>query len=374
MSNIITYLKNYNYKFMDAYPFNEIDGLCFANLTYSFFEYVFSTQEQSLGLSIKECIRKFLLDGKDKEKVRVMKDYEFLNELALCNRFNKMKCYFYEAVFDEKNQSQFAALTVDIGKYIVVAYRGTDNTVVGWKEDFNMSFEKVIPSQILAVEYLEKISAIFDKKIILVGHSKGGNLAKYATMKCSLKVKKRILKVYNYDGPGFNEVSINDFYNHQLQNKIKNYIPISSVIGLLMNDFDNYTYVDAKGLYIFQHNPYLWKVDDNSFVYVKDNDRISKLTEIAIDKVIDRVSLEQRKQFIDIIYEVISVSDAVYLDDIIPGLIKNRNKLIELVNSFDENTKKFVDMILKILIDSLIDTANTNAKNRFKEILEQIKI
>lgn len=371
MSGIIEYLKDYDYKFFDTYPFNEVDGLCFANLTYAYFENVFTDNDQLNGLDLHTIAKRFLKNIGNRDYVRAFNDYNFVKVMADCHRYKDAKCLYYESSFDVKEEKQFAALCIDIGKYIVVSYRGTDGSVIGWKEDFNMSFENIVPSQKLALTYLNRVIKNFNKKIIVVGHSKGGNLAQYATLKLSLKNRKRIERIYSFDAPGFNEITYRYFEDSKLN--ISSFAPVSSVIGLLMENNHHNIYIDAKGFYLFQHDPYLWYVDDNHFVRVSDNDSVSKFTAQAIDNLMGKVSFEERRHFIDTMFEIVNVSKAYWADDVIMGLIKNHHELFELLKVQDDRTKKIIDMVLRLSFESIKDTATLSIKNTLNDIFKQMK-
>ena len=145
------------------------------------------------------------------------------------------------------NEEQFSAVTILMPNgMIYVSYRGTDNTIVGWKEDLNMSFKELVPAQTTAKNYLNKIAEKYkDKQIIVGGHSKGGNLAVYAAAYCEPKIQDRIIKVYNNDGPGFCDKVVNSEEYNRILNKVHTYIPKSSIIGRLLNHKEETT--DLKG-------------------------------------------------------------------------------------------------------------------------------
>ena len=142
-----------------------------------------------------------------------------------------------------------------------ISFMGTDMTIYGWKEDFNMAFMENVPCQILGKKYLEDISKKYhNKKIRIGGHSKGGNVAVYSAITSSEKVKKRIVKVYNYDGPGFNKNIIDKYETDDILEKIETYIPQDSIIGRLLNHKEKKTIIQSIEKGILQHDIYSWQV------------------------------------------------------------------------------------------------------------------
>lgn len=147
---------------------------------------------------------KVFLELPDIDLILWMKeDIRLLASLAESPRFQNMEIMMYVNQIDTETQTQFPVITVliDEDRYFI-SFRGTDNTLVGWKEDFNMGFVCPVPAQELALHYVEKIAHSVSGRFIIGRHSKGGNLAAYTSACCSNDVQERIEKVYNYDGPG----------------------------------------------------------------------------------------------------------------------------------------------------------------------------
>ena len=220
MANVFDYLKWRGDLNLEKSSFNEIDNLILSRFSYFPFDNIIKEDEV---VTIKELSERF-------EKTDI-------NMLAT-KYINKI---------ETEQEKQFSAITVLMpDDTIYVSFRGTDNTIVGWKEDFNMSFKSHIASQISANEYLENIAEEFPKKKIRVGgHSKGGNIAIYASAFAKQEAKDRIINVYNNDGPGFCEDVIKTVEYQEIMPKTHTYIPQSSIIGRLMNHKEEYTIVES---------------------------------------------------------------------------------------------------------------------------------
>ena len=132
-------------------------------------------------------------------------DVNYGRKLAKSTRYEGLYMNYILDKFHIDVVEQFYAMTFIFDKFIFVGFRGTDTTFIGWKEDFNIALMDVIPSQVDATEYLNKVGNLIDKPILVGGHSKGGNLSLYATMYCENNIRNRIHRIFNHDGPGFNK-------------------------------------------------------------------------------------------------------------------------------------------------------------------------
>lgn len=160
-----------------------------------------------------------------------------LHGMQITNYINKI---------DSESEKQFSAITILMpDDTIYISFRGTDNTLIGWKEDFNMTFQTKVPSQLDAVQYVKQIAKKYKNLIRIGGHSKGGNLAVYAASFCSKTIQERIINVYNNDGPGFHEDVINNIEYKKMLPKVHTYVPQSSIIGRLLYHEENYTVVQS---------------------------------------------------------------------------------------------------------------------------------
>ncbi|MBQ5777271.1 MAG: DUF2974 domain-containing protein, partial [Oscillospiraceae bacterium] len=222
---------------------NEIDGMILSRFAYSPFELVASGGKMTIGEASEK-----LLEIEDLERYLVSKrDKELLSALPGADRFSDLVFFGYENIMDKESETQFSAVTVKLspGLYYV-AFRGTDDTFVGWKENFNMSFTFPVPAQALAVQYLEKIARRVHGKIICGGHSKGGNLAVYAAAFCKKSVQNRIAAVENFDGPGFDARVLSDPGYVAIRERVRTFVPKSSVVGMLLSHEEEYTIVDSS--------------------------------------------------------------------------------------------------------------------------------
>ncbi len=229
MANVLDYLKWRKDLTFKQDSFNEVDALILARLSYIPFDGILS-QNSMETISLSKAISIFLKDPDCKEKVLLSKDIDLIQELENSVRFSGLKLSFYVNQIELDKQKQFSALVISIHDRLhCVSFRGIDSTIVGWKEDFNMAFMDEVPCQKLGTSYLTQIAQKYwYKKIRIGGHSKGGNFALYSALTANKSIQKRIIKVYNYDGPGLNESIYSKHNNKNIIKIVFLFIVISS--------------------------------------------------------------------------------------------------------------------------------------------------
>lgn len=259
-----------------------------------------------------------------------------LTEMGKQPRYKDLKITACRTVYSIENTVQFAAVTVILpDNTAVILYRGTDDTLTGWIEDFDLLLKKGIPSHKLSLDYLNYIAAKHDGNIILAGHSKGGNIALYAAINCSDEIRERITKVYNNDGPGFYDYSNfrKPSYNDILP-KYRHIIPKSSFVGMLLRHDNDYTVVDSKvptGL--LQHDIASWQIKDGEIVTLPELSFLGKLTDISIDSLLTISTWEQFEAVYEILCSTLESSGQTSL----MGMAKNLRTTVKgIVNNWGE--------------------------------------
>lgn len=231
---------------------------------------------------------------------------------------------------------------------IYVAYRGTDTSIVGWKEDLYMSFSDLIPSQIDAVSYLEYISKKIKKPIRVGGHSKGGNLAVYAVAFCSKSIQDKIINVYNNDGPGFSEKVIKTEGYKNIVKKVHTYIPQTSIIGRLLNHKEKTTILKSTQTGIMQHDLYSWQVLGDKFIKTEITNS-SEFIDKTITKWLSEVNTEQRKIFIDNLFDILQSTKATTIDEMGNNWFLNAKTMVKSYKNLDGKSKEIMTKTLSEL-------------------------
>lgn len=305
MNNLIDYIRWRGDLRFSQDPPNAVDALVFSGLSYVHYGTLPQASPEAAVTLLDAAQEFFTLDNLE-QRVRVKTDLELLREAARSVRFGQCKLCLYRDRLVPEEETQFAAMTflLDDGS-MLLAFRGTDSTLVGWKEDFNMTFQKTIPSQRLAQQYVQEAAAALDAPIRLAGHSKGGNLAVFAGAKVEPAIQQRILEVYNQDGPGFTQEMMTDPGYLAMVPKIQTYVPQSSVIGMLLEHEETFTVIRSKSVGILQHDLYSWEVLGNAFITVGDVTEGSHFLDATIKTWFANMTNQERNQLVDVMFSLL---------------------------------------------------------------------
>ena len=366
MANVCDYVKWRGDITLEQSKFNEIDNLILSRFSYFPFDKIIKENEV---VTIKELSKRFQKQDVTKLPILWKDDVDLFPLMGESERFGKLLATKYINKIDQEQEKQFAAITVLMpDDTIFVSYRGTDNTIVGWKEDLNMSFKSHIASQISAKKYLEMIAEEHsDKKIRIGGHSKGGNIAVYAATFASSIIKDRIINVYNNDGPGFCDDVIGTPEYQDMINKVHTYIPQSSVIGRLMNHREKYTVVESVQKGIMQHDLYSWQVLGTKFITLEEVTNGSEFVDKTIKEWLENVEPEKREQVIDVVFDILNATDAQTMKEIKNNWFTSARTMMSSYKNIDNETK---DMIWKA-VGELLKSAKNNIFEDFPKFPEK---
>ncbi len=351
MGNCIDYLIRYGKQELSEMPFNDVDSLILCQLSYLKFEgMVPELAKRRKSMKIMD-----LFVHPQRESLFIDDRYEAQNRslfeaVAFSKRFQNLKMNHFSNLIDFDKQIQFAAITFFLEDGTTyVTYRGTDETIIGWKEDFNMAFKTPIPSQILAVEYLNKVSKRISGDFIVGGHSKGGNLAVYASMKCDEAVKGRIRRIYTNDGPGFVKEVFSSAEFEAIKCRIVKIVPQSSLIGMLLQHQEEYQVVQSCGKGVAQHDPFTWEVKDGIFVRKNDLNQGRKLFNERLNQWVEGLDDEERTVFVETLFKIISVTEAETLMELTEEWRENSFKMVNAIKEVDADTRKMLRKIIGAL-------------------------
>ena len=329
----------------------EVDNLIFSLISYIDFKSIvpasIGAHPQKFLAAAKQYLKQHKGEHNPLGAIVPSEIITLLAKAARSQRFSSVSMVGYVNRISDNEQKQFSALTFLFEDKCFVAFRGTDDTIVGWKENFNMSFLSPVPAQTDAMEYLEEISAAYpDRKLYVGGHSKGGNLAVWAAVKCSPEVNSKIISVYNNDGPGFDEDFINSERYLATRDRIRTLIPQSSVVGMLLEHEENYVVISSTGTGLLQHNALTWKVNGGAFVHLDTVTEGSKQIDTTLKTWLKEMSYERRKEILDSIYEILSSTNAKTLTD----LNADKLKLVRAWNNLDAESRNLVRKIVMLIL------------------------
>ena len=225
-------------------------------------------------------------------------------------RFSSIHVGAVDERFSREHQTQFAAMTLLLPDgTLVVSFRGTDTSFVGWKEDFNMAFQYPVPAQQLAADYVTRVARLWQGDLVLLGHSKGGNLAVYAALQAGDDVLPRIRRVYSLDGPGFPaDVVAGDRYR-AVADRIVKIIPDSSIVGMILDSPEHCVVVKSNEYGPMQHLAFSWQVDRDRFVTVPEVSATSREFKRSLDRMLAGMTPDQCERVVDALFKVLAASD-----------------------------------------------------------------
>lgn len=353
--NIIDYLNEYADVSLKDEPMNDVDSLVLCQFAYLKFDgLVPAVTENARPVSLQQ-----LYEHPDYEKLYGDERYEKNNRalfeaMLKCERFRNMKLNCYINIIENQAdfETQFSAVTflLEDGT-MYVAYRGTDENIVGWKEDFNMAFLSPVPGQEFAVKYLNMVTKQLPRDFYIGGHSKGGNLAVYAAMNCFPQAQQRILKIYSMDGPGFRPEVLERCDFGRIEDRTCKILPHSSLVGMLFEKDIRYQVVESRTFGLAQHNPFTWLVQDGQFVTVSDIYETRRFMDNTLNEWI--LSLDERslRTFVDTLFQILSASESDNLIDFTANLKRSLTGVLGAVKGLDEDTQKALIQTVKSLFE-----------------------
>lgn len=282
------------------------------------------------------------------------KHHELLAVLRDSARFGSLRLLGAQRTLNREDGIQFAAISVLLpGQAVFVAFEGTDSTLIGWQEDFRMSYDCPIPAQLRAVEYLREVAAAHPlRKIYVGGHSKGGNLAMYAAVYSGAEYRYRIKSVFNNDGPGFCDNTLSSPEYAELRPRIHTFLPESSIVGVLLEHDDNYKIVKSTAAGILQHDAYSWVVEGADFVYTPERTAFGKRTEAILDRFINELSTERKRQFSEALFTILEDANYTSLDDIGGNKLKTIRNLYRAYSGLSPDVREMLADSLGALTES----------------------
>ena len=316
MANMLNYLDWRGDLTLAADQWNDVDSLIMASLCY-----INMPQVAEKMLTVRE-----VADMLPPYEARKGPQSSFFGscralmaQCALTERFEQVELHDYVNEVDSEKEIQFSAIMADLPDGARhVAFRGTDSSLIGWREDFSMAFETV-PAQLAAAAYLEK-AAQDGRKLTVSGHSKGGNLALYAAAHVPEPVQARIERVYSFDGPGLDDATVASEGYARITGKIRSFIPQSSVVGLLLTHFEEYVVVHSNAMGLLQHDPFSWQLVGRRFLEVEQVDRASQVVDQTVHEWLKQSSSEERQLFVNTLFDVLESGNATNVNGLLSDL------------------------------------------------------
>lgn len=330
MENVFSYLKWRGDLDFNIAEFNSIDNIIFSALSYL----KLNMKEEEI-LTLEEVYKEYKI-GENASNIFYKNVEKLFNLVQESKRFKSVKIARYKRVIDKDIEEQFGAVTFILPNDILyVAFSGTDESVIGWKENFNLSYLDSVPAQEEAKIYLEEILNHTKKKVFVGGHSKGGNLAMYATIFCNDDYKDRIIQTFNNDGPGLPEEIFSTKCFLDIKEKMISYLPKFGVIGYLFSNETQIKFIESYQVGILEHDLFSWKVDGTDFVLVEELNKVAKDLVEKFNNGLKDIPKAKRKRIINLIYDLLLAFNIDNFDDLfskitdLPAFLKKYNLGVE---------------------------------------------
>ena len=355
-------------------PFNDVDNLILSSLSYLDLVGIVPTEEEGGSVPLSFACEEFLkrADGNIGPYVRSLAkiNVEFVELLVQTRRFGSAQLSAYKDVVDNSRSLQFAALCIGLphdGTY--VAFRGTDTSLVGWRENLMLSYT-VTEAQREAVSYLERaISRIEDEDtpIYVGGHSKGGNLAEYAASFCPERMRERVRRVYSNDGPGMAPEVLPQDIRAMLGDRLRRIIPTSSVIGMLFaRENDKHDIVTSNASGLEQHDLTTWQVSRDGIIQAPKLLPDCEPINDALATWVRSIPLNEREQVSNEIFDALESAGATTIDQVVDSADRLQ-KTIRALRNTNERTRKVAMALVQLLIDRSVDAMRSSMMKSFED-------
>jgi hypothetical protein len=341
--------------------FNEVDAAIFSMLSYIDYGTVCREQDKLMSDAVEGYCPDKNYDGVRLGLIIPSKNINRLFcDCGQSRRFGGVRISDFKSRINNEEICQFAAVTFHLPRSrMVVAFRGTDDSIVGWREDFCLSYLDSIPAQRMAVQYLEEVAAKYpDERIYVCGHSKGGNMSAYATVNCSPDVRRRILKTYSCDGPGFDKKAVKASQFKRAQRKLDFIVPQSSFIGTMFEVGGKYTVVNSVRRGAYQHDSFSWEVCGPSFRHLDSLSERGHKNANQFRASMERMTVEEKKDFSDTFFSIVASTGANTLTDFTDGGLRKLAAAVKNYSGLDKQKRE----IMMGLIIKLFDLKKNKAE------------
>lgn len=350
MGNLLDYLAWRGDLPFSRDPFNCIDACLLSSLSYIDFTDIVPGKGQG-KVTMREAAKQFFKFHSEEE---LSNDKSFINfcpsilrALANSERYKGAMLSNFVDDTDIGREIQFGALEIETSDGIAfISFRGTDDRIIGWKEDFNLSY-MTVPAETEAVLYMQEVMGGRTQEIRMGGHSKGGHLAIYAATQTLPEITHRIKKIYSFDGPGFgfNKEILETPEFTFIEQKIEKYIPQTSIVGRLLTSSVNPVVIKSNEMGIMQHNPLSWEVEGKEFYKLASTDKVSDTFEETLTSWLDEMSPIQRKVFVDDLFSVFEASGAETMSSMTKVGIRGTKAMITRLREINDSGGKIKTLV-----------------------------
>lgn len=358
MKNMLDYIKEFGHVSFEERAFSEIDALVLTELEYLPLEKVVPSDENGETFVTAKDIAEYMNEHKQElfdENPMMMTEerHEVSQVIADAPRFQSLKFFGVVSVWDKDTTKQFAAVTVEVEPSVrLVVFRGTDETLIGWKEDFLMTYSPLVAAQTDAKEYLAKQASLFDGDLMVSGHSKGGNLAIYAAATQEEDVQLRIVDIFCFDSPGLYRSVLETKGYQNIVPLAMRYIPQDSLVGLMLESEVPYVIVKSNATGAMQHSAMTWEIEDGQFIKMEKLTKNSQLNDQTFKKWTESVSDEELELFWNVFFELLFSVGIDTVNDLYGQFMHYVQEFLKAAGEMDEEKRELLTRIALLLVST----------------------
>jgi len=358
MKNMLDYIKEFGHVSFEERAFSEIDALVLTELEYLPLEKVVPSDENGENFVTVKEIAEYMQEHKqelfDENPMMITEErHEVSQVIADAPRFQSLKFFGVVSVWDKDTTKQFAAVTVEVEPSVrLVVFRGTDETLIGWKEDFLMTYSPLVAAQTDAKEYLAKQASLFDGDLMVSGHSKGGNLAIYAAATQEEDVQLRIVDIFCFDSPGLYRSVLETKGYQNIVPLAMRYIPQDSLVGLMLESEVPYVIVKSNATGAMQHSAMTWEIEDGQFIKMEKLTKNSQLNDQTFKKWTESVSDEELELFWNVFFELLFSVGIDTVNDLYGQFMHYVQEFLKAAGDMDEEKRELLTRIALLLVST----------------------
>ena len=358
MKNMLDYIKEFGHVSFEERAFSEIDALVLTELEYLPLEKVVPSDENGEDFVTVKEIAEYMQEHKqelfDENPMMITQErHEVSQVIADAPRFQSLKFFGVVSEWDKDTTKQFAAITVEVEPSVrLVVFRGTDETLIGWKEDFLMTYSPLVAAQTDAKEYLAKQASLWDGDLMISGHSKGGNLAIYAAATQVEDVQLRIVDIFCFDSPGLYRSVLETKGYQNIVPLAMRYIPQDSLVGLMLESEVPYVIVKSNATGAMQHSAMTWEIEDGQFIKMEKLTKNSQLNDQTFKKWTESVSDEELELFWNVFFELLFSVGIDTVNDLYGQFMHYVQEFLKAAGDMDEEKRELLTRIALLLVST----------------------
>ena len=358
MKNMLDYIKEFGHVSFEERAFSEIDALVLTELEYLPLEKVVPSDENGENFVTVKEIAEYMQEHKqelfDENPMMITQErHEVSQVIADAPRFQSLKFFGVVSEWDKDTTKQFAAVTVEVEPSVrLVVFRGTDDTLIGWKEDFLMTYSPLVAAQTDAKEYLAKQASLWGGDLMISGHSKGGNLAIYAAATQEEDVQLRIVDIFCFDSPGLYRSVLETKGYQNIVPLAMRYIPQDSLVGLMLESEVPYVIVKSNATGAMQHSAMTWEIEDGQFIKMEKLTKNSQLNDQTFKKWTESVSDEELELFWNVFFELLFSVGIDTVNDLYGQFMHYVQEFLKAAGNMDEEKRELLTRIALLLVST----------------------